>query len=75
MPDPGWVGASIAKGETAKQVLARRLHGRTIVPRRWVAEKSVMDYETGLSQALIWVESTRAPAVMEMKKRLANCHL
>ena len=67
--------ARMAKGERAKQVLAWWLYGRTTVSRRWVAEKLVMGSETRVSQAVRWVESSRAPAVVDMKTKLAKCHL
>ena len=64
-----------AKGDRAKQVLAWWLYGRTTVSRRWVAEKLVMGSETRVSQAVRWVESNRAPAVVDMKTKLTKCHL
>ena len=67
--------AGSSKGQAEKQVLAWWLYGRTTVTRRWLAEQLQMGYETRVSQAVRWVESSRAHEVLEMKKRLEGCAL
>ena len=67
--------AGSSKGQAEKQVLAWWVYGRTTVTRRWLAEQLQMGYETRVSQAVRWVESSRAHEVLEMKKRLEGCAL
>ena len=59
------------KGQMEKQILAWWLHGQTTVPRRWITENLKMGYETRVSQAVSWVESSRLRVVVELKKKLA----
>ena len=60
------------KGQAEKQVLAWRLHGHTTASRRWIAEELRMGYESRVSQAVSWVEASRARNVVEMKRRLKD---
>ena len=62
--------ARLPKGQTEKLVLAWWLYGQTTVNRRWVAEQLRMGYETRVSQAVSWVESSREPVVKAMKNKL-----
>jgi len=59
-------------GLKAKPVLARWLYGRTTVNRRWLTQCLMMGYETRISQAVPWVESSREPPIAKMKKKLAK---
>jgi REP element-mobilizing transposase RayT len=63
---------NLPKGQTEKQVLAWWLYGQTTAKRRWIAEQLAMGYETRVSQAVSWAESSPAPAVRQMKKKLAE---
>ena len=60
------------KGQVEKQVLACWLHGRTTASRRWIAEELRMGYESRVSQAVSWVEASRARNVLKMKRRLED---
>lgn len=62
--------ARLPKGQKEKFVLAWWLYGRTTVKRRWLAQRLAMGYETRVSQAVKWVETTREPAVNKMKNKL-----
>jgi hypothetical protein len=46
--------AATPKGRAEKQVLAWRLHGRTTVTRRWIAEKLVVGYAMADPSCLAW---------------------
>jgi hypothetical protein len=64
--------AAMPNGQTEKQVLAWWLRGRTTVTRRWIADRLRLGYETRGSQAVSWVESTRARDVVQMRKTLTE---
>ena len=64
--------ATMPSGQTEKQVLAWWLRGRTTVTRQWIAERLRMGYETRVSQAVSWVESTRARDVVQIRKTLTE---
>jgi hypothetical protein len=63
--------SKLRKGQAQKQVLAWRLYGQTTAKPRWIAEQLSMGYETRVSQAVSWVESSRALAVRQINKKLA----
>jgi REP element-mobilizing transposase RayT len=58
------------KGQMEKQLLAWWLRSQTTVPRSWIAEKLKMGYETRVSQATRWVESSRAHRLLALKAKL-----
>ena len=48
------------------------VYGHTTVTRRWIAENLRMGYESGVSRAVSFVESSAANEVMTMKSKLRN---
>ena len=55
-----------------KRILAWWVYGHTTVTRRWIAESLRMGYESGVSRAVSFVESSAANEVMTMKSKLRN---
>jgi len=64
--------AQTPKGQIEKQVLAWWLYGRTTAARRGIAENLKMGYESRVSQAVRAMESSQAPDVIKMKKKLVT---
>jgi REP element-mobilizing transposase RayT len=60
------------KGQLEKQVLAWWIFGRTVVTRRWLAEQLHMGYESAISRAVSFVESSRVKSVVAMKVKLQS---
>ena len=60
------------KGQLEKRVLAWWVYGHTTVTRGWIAENLRMGYESGVSRAVSFVESSAANEVMTMKSKLRN---
>ena len=63
------------KGLLEKKVLAWWVFGHTVAPRRWLAEKLWMGYETAVSRAVSLVESSKDKRVNDMKGRLSKTGL
>ena len=71
----GWRREDLAKapkGQLEKRVLAWWVYGHTTVTRRWIAENLRMGYESGVSRAVSFVESSAANEVTTMKSKLRN---
>jgi len=60
------------KGLLEKQVLAWWVDGHTVVSWQWLADNLWMGYETGVSRAVSFVESSQANRVKEMKNQLGK---
>lgn len=67
--------AAMSKGQTEKLILAWWVYGRTTVTRQWLADRLDMGYVTRVSQAVSWVEASRAAEVVAMRKKLLKCGL
>jgi hypothetical protein len=64
--------AKTPKGQLEKRVLAWWVYGHTTVTRRWIAGNLMMGYESGVSRAVSFVESSAAKEVIRMKSKLGN---
>jgi hypothetical protein len=56
--------------EAVYHIMARGNQG--LVARRWIAENLMMGYESGVSRAVSFVESSAANKAMTMKSKLRN---
>ncbi len=64
--------AKAPKGQLEKRVLAWWVYGHTTVTRRWIAENLMMEYESGVSRAVSFVEFNATKEVIAMKSKLKN---